>query len=237
MNEIDELFCFVKFGKKEHMENLLHNGELYFNTPSVYKNLQSIDKERGDSNEGAECVINEHIKSIKLEHSSFGTMILNPISNQLSKIIQYNYYFLSYSLLVISSRTFFNTNEFQIDKRILNMGETDTAVIITDPYRFLSSVSDTLKKENLSYKFGLVEYKNIDQRGKFELNPFIKKIDHQYQMEYRLIIYNEVDNAKKIQIKSIADYSYLVSAKSMIETIWNVKRNPISADSVKRNPY
>lgn len=223
MNKSDILFCFVKFGKKEYMEKLIQDGELYFNTSSEYNKIQSVDNVRGDDNEGAEMIINKQLTDIRIEHPSLGSVDLKPNSNQLSKLIQYNYSFLSYSLLAISSRTFSNTDKFQIDKRFLNMEKTDTAVFITDPYRFLKSVSEELKKENLAYKFDFTEYKQLDQQERVDLNPFVKKKDHQYQMEYRLIIPNESDCARNIQIGSIADYCHLVTAESMIETTWNVK--------------
>jgi hypothetical protein len=84
MKEIEQIFCLIKFGQKEHVEKLLKEGELYFNTVSTYAELD--DEERGDANEGAEWINNAQVVKIKVEHPTLGSLELFPATNQLSNL-------------------------------------------------------------------------------------------------------------------------------------------------------
>jgi len=219
MKEVEQIFCLIKFGEKEHIEKLLKQGELYFNTVSTFSELK--DKERGDVNEGAEWIKNAQVKKIKVEHPTLGSLELFPATNQLSKLVQYNFYYLSFSLYAITPRCFEVTNKFQIDNRMLEFN--DTALFIKEPYKFINSVVSKLKKDGIKYEANIVTYDDLCREGSLEITPFTKKIEHQHQMEFRIIIENTDNEAKVISIGSIEDYSVLLSSKSMIETIWEAK--------------
>ena len=62
----DRVFCLVKFGKKEHMENLLNWGEVCFTALTLFRD--SLEQERGDSFEAAFSLKNVILKEIKCEH-------------------------------------------------------------------------------------------------------------------------------------------------------------------------
>jgi len=220
MKEIEQIFCLIKFGQKEHVEKLLKEGELYFNTVSTYAELD--DEERGDANEGAEWINNAQVVKIKVEHPTLGSLELFPTTNQLSKLRQYNFYYLSFSLYAISPRSFEKTDSFQIDNRMLSF--SDTAILIKEPYKFINSIVSKLKKKGIKYEANIVTYDDLCREGNIELSPFIKKMEHQHQMEFRIIIENKDNQPKLISIGSIEDYSVIVSSESMIATIWQAKK-------------
>jgi len=224
MKNLEQIFCLIKFGSSEYNEKLLKEGELYFNTPIKYNELSGSENETGDNNEGAEWIENTQLKKISVEHSTTGELVLTPIPNSLSKIIQYNYYYLSYSLFVISSRLFENTDKYQIDKKMLDMKNANSALMIKEPYKFINCIISEIKKLGLQYEAGIVEYKKLNCEGRIEIRPFDKKIEHQHQVEFRIVIENKDNLPKKIYIGSIEDYCIISSSKSMVETIWEAKR-------------
>lgn len=214
---MDRILCFIKFTEHKFAESLLKKGQVFFNLPSSYNKLD--EKERGDGNEGAEWIDNSQLVNIKAEYP-YGTFEFKPMSNSPSKITQYNYYFLSFSLYAITSAHFNNDKKHQIDSRLGDFG--DTAVIIEQPYDFLDSVITELKKNNLKYEIKLINYRDLTN-ARVDLVPFDKKLEHQHQCEFRIIIENTEDIVKIIEIGSIEKYSRLINSKHIIESIWTAK--------------
>jgi hypothetical protein len=101
---------------------------------------------------------------------------------------------------------------------------SDTAILIKEPYKFINSIVSKLKKEGIKYEANIVTYDDLCREGNIELSPFIKKMEHQHQMEFRIIIENKDNQPKLISIGSIEDYSVIVSSESMIATIWQAKK-------------
>lgn len=217
---MDKIFCFLKFTEREFAEKLINKGQIYFNLPNTFNKL--VNKERGDDNEGAEWIDNSSIVHIKVEHPTLGTFEFQPVPNSVSKIVQYNYYFLSFSLYAITSALFNNDNTHKIDSQMSEFG--DTAIIIDEPYIFLNAIISELKSKNLEYEINLVNYRDLTN-GKVVLVPFDKKQEHQHHCEFRIIIKNTDDTPKIIEIGSIKNYSRQVSSKSIIESIWTAKRD------------
>lgn len=208
-------FCLIKFGSEKHMESLLKNGELYFSTAESFK--KSSNLERGDTYEGAEFIENFQMEKIKIEHKTIGTREFKTHPNKLTKFIQFNYEYLSYSLYAITPSLFENSENCRIDKRMLEFGES--AVLINDPGMFLKDVFSKLKEMGNNRNFAdFVKYRDFGCNGKIDVNPFIKKIEYQHQNEFRIITENSDDKPKLIKIGSIEDYSHLLSSKYLIES-------------------
>ena len=217
---MDKIFCFLKFTEKEFADKLLNDGEVYFNLPSSYNKL--TENERGDDNEGAEWIDNSQIVHIRSDHPTLGTFEFKPVPNSPSKIVQYNYYFLSFSLYAITPDLFDNSDTYKIDSRMREFG--DTAVIIEEPYIFLNAIIAELKSKNLRYEIKPANYRDLTN-GRVDLVPFDKKQEHQHQCEFRIIIENTDNTAKTVKIGSIEKYSRLVSSESIIESIWTANRS------------
>ena len=193
----DKIFCLIKFGERPYMERLLKYGELFFNTSAKYNELHKDENERGHINEGARWVENALIAKVEADHLALGKFTFKPVQSKLSKLIQYNYFYLSYSLYAISHRTFENSNIHKIDSKILEFG--DAAIFIQKPYKFLTQ----LKENSIRYDANFVEYVDLDKKGKINLSPFDKKMRHYHQMEFRIIIEDIDDKLKIINIGSI----------------------------------
>ena len=204
------------------MQRLLDRGELYFNHPRLYNEWQAQEPQSGDIFEGADWVENAYVKKIQFLHPTLGTGELIPDPRELSKQIQYNYDFLSYSMYALTTDEFVGKDTFSIDPGNADLKDADSAVFIQEPYLFLKAVTAEIKSRNLRYRAKHVQYKDISTEGLTKMNPFIKKKEHQHQNEFRIILENMDDKPQAISIGSIATYSYLVSAKSMIETVWKV---------------
>ena len=224
MNDPNKIICLVKFGKQQYLNELLKKGELYFNHPKRYNEWQTREKQSGDEHEGAEWIENAHLTKIQYSHPVIGEGEFKPVKGQLAKIIQYNYFFLSYSLYALTTDSFTENDTFRIDPRNAELKDADSAIFIQEPYKFLRTVTDEIKSRNLQYEARLVEYKNMSTEGRTEMNPFTKKWEHEHQNEFRIIIENVNNKPRTIQIGSIEEYSHLVSAESMIEMTWTAKR-------------
>ena len=170
----DKIFCLIKFGSKSNLKRLLEHGELYFNLPQTYNGWSASELESGDINEGVEWIENTQIKKITVHHPKLGDFKFNAVHDKLSRITQYNYHFLSYSLYAISPPTFSKHNEFKIDKQVLNLKNVDAAVFIKEPYDFLTQVTSVLKERNVQFEANFVEYVDLEEKGEIELGPFRK---------------------------------------------------------------
>ncbi len=218
---IDIPFVLIKFGSKKNMLKLINNGELRFSLSKEYNELVD-EKERGDLYEGAEKVVNSQITKIETQHPTLGKHTFKPVLGKLSKLIQFNDSYLSYSLYAISPRTFIDKNQHKIDKEHLEFG--DSAIFIKQPLEFLNLITDQLKKEKIEYEMNFVEYLDYEKEGEISINPFNKKMEHSHQMEFRIIIKNIDNKAQFLRIGSITKYSNLVTSQSMIDSDWEAKR-------------
>jgi len=218
---IDIPFALIKFGSHKNMLKLMNDGELRFSLSKEYNDLIN-EKQRGDLYEGAEKIINSQVLKIETKHPTLGNYAFKPVVGKLSKLMQFNYYYLTYSLYSISPRNFIDKNEHKIDKEHLKFG--DTAIFITKPLEFLNAITSQLKKEKLEYEMNFIEYLNYEKEGEIEINPFNKKSEHSHQMEFRIIIKNINNTPQFLRIGSIAKYASLVTSQSMIETDWLAKR-------------
>jgi hypothetical protein len=216
---MNKILCFIKFSTDEFAGKLFRQGQIYFNLPSTYSN--SLETERGDINEGAEWIDNSEIVNIKAEHPTLGMFEFKPLSNPPSTILQYNYYYLSFSLYAITPELFENSNTYKIDSRMSEFG--DTAVIIEEPYIFLNSVIEELKKKNMKYEIKQVIYRDLTNK-RTDLTPFDKKQEHQHHCEFRIIIKNVDNEPKTIEIGSIEKFSRLISSDTIVESIWTATK-------------
>lgn len=217
MNKLDnKIFCFIKFGPEEHLLNLRDYGELYFNVPKNFNNY--INLQRGDLYEGSEWILNTEFSKIEVEHPSIGRFKIIPNKGDLGRLIQYNYTYLSYSLYTISTYTFAESLQHQIDDSLLQFG--DSALLIKEPYKFLNKISRYFIQHGIQYEMNFVKYIDFTKKGKINTNPFNKKLDHSHQMEFRIIIKNLNNAPEKMRVGGIHDYSSLLESKSIIEMKW-----------------
>jgi hypothetical protein len=187
--------------------------------PTFYN--ESTNSEQGDVNEGAEWIDNTPITSINVTHPTIGTFEFKPVTDAPSKVVQYNYYHLSYSLFAFTSDLFDENDNYKMDPRVSKFG--DTAVFIEEPYKFLNCLTEKLKNENIKYEIKNVDYRNLTS-GRVELTPFDKKEEHRHHCELRVIIENTENKGKSVDIGSIEQYSKIVKSNLLTESTWSAKR-------------
>ena len=213
MKNLNNCLVFIKFTQKKYAEKLI-NGEIFFNLPTYYNS--SDNEEIGDQNEGAEWIHNSEVKSIRAEYPGNKIFNFTPIPNSISKITQYNDYFLSHSLYTVYKSGFNESGIFKVDSKMQN-SKYDTAVVIENPFAYLKLIEEKLKLEKINYEMDLVNYKNLNI-GKIDLTPFDKKLEHSHQNEFRIIIENFNNSTKTINIGSIEKFCKLVPSEVVIES-------------------
>lgn len=221
MSQAELPFCIIKFGKKDRLESLLNKGELFFSKTENFNNTKKLNNERTDDNEGAEWIENLYISEVKVNHPKLGEIKFNPAPNSLFKFTQFDHNYLICSFFIITTKDFEESDILEIDKKVLELG--DHALIIKNPKKFLDSVTQALDYENIDYQINKVEYKELKTDGRIEMNPFIKKIEHQHQKEFRIIIKNQLDS-KLIRINKIGENGTIVTSKYIVESKWEVNR-------------
>ena len=217
---MDKILRLIKFFKEEEFaDKFLKLGQVYFNVPIVYN--ESTNNEQGDVNEGAEWIDNTPILSVKVEHPTIGTIELKAVTTEPSKVIQYNYYYLSFSLFALTPDLFDENDSYKMNPKIREFGET--AVVIREPNKFLKSLTEELKSKNIRYEISLVNYRDLSS-GRVDVNPFDKKQEHQHQCELRIIIENTENTARSIDIGSMEQYSKIVASNLLTESPWTIKQ-------------
>ena len=204
---------FVKFGQKDHIEELQNKGLLYLNTVDFFKNLETEQGVRGDFLEGA-----SELKNIFQEDKSVLTfnpgkkdeMNFNLTNAQIRQ-------FFNYKGNIFSLFSIFNNNE---ETQIIEFGKSmksfgNTALIITNVNEFLIKVKLELKKRKFKFHLGLIDYYNEYERNLKELNIFKKASTFQNQNEFRIYVENENNKSLKIEIGSIKEITYLIKSEEL----------------------
>jgi hypothetical protein len=213
MKNLNDCLMFIKFTQKKYAKKLI-NGDIFFNLPTYYN--YSDNEEVGDQNEGAEWIDNSEVKSIRAEYPGNKIYNFTAIPNSISKITQYNYYFLSFSLYTVYKSAFNESGIFKVDSKIKN-SKYDTAIVIEDPFEFLKRIEEKLKLEKINYEMDSVNYKNLNI-GKIDLTPFDKKTEHSHQNEFRIIIKNLNNSTRTINIGSIEKLCKVVASEVILES-------------------
>jgi hypothetical protein len=218
---MSEIICLIKFGKKQHLEDLINNGILRFSPIKSFRD--SEQKEQGDIFEGAFNIINEEFSKIEVKHPTLGNHTFKPVPKRLGRISQYNEdSFCLFSSYAITLDTFNNKDNHTIDHKMLEFGEY--ALFIKEPYEFLNRIYQELNLLNINFKSNLADYIDLSKRGDIDLSFFNKTDELSHQLEHRILIKSD-DEPKYIQIGSLKEFCDISTATDMIKTKFQAKRN------------
>tara|TARA_R110002049_G_scaffold60372_3_gene162255 strand:- start:1106 stop:1771 length:666 start_codon:yes stop_codon:yes gene_type:complete len=221
MNEPERILFFIKFGKKKYLESLLKNGELFFNAPKVFNKIKETNTEQGDENEGAIWIKNSENVELTINHPEIGEYKFKSIPNKVTKLTQFNHNYLICSFYAITNRDFEQSKILEIDERMSNFGEY--ALIISNTKLLTDSIINSAEKEGLSLSGKKVEYKELSILGRIELNPFIKKIEHSYQKEYRLVIKNSLESSKILKVCELGENGKIIPTENLKKLKFEIK--------------
>lgn len=221
MENTENPFCFIKFGKKEHLKSLMNNGELFFNKTENLNEGISINDEQRDENEGALWIKNIGLEEVRFKHPTKGEFKFKTDPNDLAKLIQFNHNYLTCSFYIITTKDFEKSNILKIDERMLKFGSH--ALIIKNPKILLDNIKKVLKEKDIGFNARKVEYRNLKEEGEIKMNPFIKKIEHNHQKEYRIILKN-YNEPLILKIDKIDSNGILVTSQYLVESKWEAVR-------------
>ena len=226
----ERILLLIKFGKKKHLESLLKKGELYFKTPKAFNDIKKNNEEQGDENEGAIWIKN--LKDIKLtiNHPDHGDFNFKSVPNKLMKLTQFNHNYLTCSFYAITTKDLETSNILKIDKRMKMFG--DHALIITNTKIFVESVMKSAEKLRLKMIATKVTYQDLSQEGHFEINPFIKKVEHSHQKEYRMVIKNSSKPFLKLKVCKLGEKGKIIPTSRIEELTMEAKTKTTHQDDL-----
>lgn len=198
--EPNKVLALFKFGKREHIDQFVHEGLIYMNSLKYFKTLEG-DLLRTDKHEGASYNLQADGAILRMEHNGKWVdvatirdqIVSSDGKEHLTKV------FCMYVLLESASKSL-------VDPRNFEFG--DTFVILKDGDEFLRRVHATAKKENIVLKQGCVEY--VDKaKHNGAIGVFRKFSEFAYQSEFRLSVVTEKETPFSLRIGDISDISMI----------------------------
>jgi len=200
-------FCiisFLKVGKREHIENLLYKGEVYFQSTSWFKKQEEENNELGDEFESA-CWIHQFDDClIKDDNDEWQKVNLEPfVVRQYNSVINQGNAFCLYA--------FHKQGGGKIQYPLINRKKFgDTILCIYNPKAFIDRVESAIRKEGYSCASGPVKYYDENMINGF-ISPFHKRLKYELQQEARIFIPNTKNMPITLNIGSIEDIAFLVT--------------------------
>jgi len=199
---------FLKFGKKEHMEKLIYEGEVYFNTIDTIKKFDN--EEIGDRLEGLSFI--SHLPNCKIQCNEKN---LGEAQNIVMK--QENYINRNLFCLFALENQYVIDN---LDKNLLlsiNVSKYSKfgthCVVIGDIPEFRQRLLKKIKEKELKVEHQLVRYLDFSKYNG-EVTPFMKDIKYSHQCEYRFLVHNTKDAPVKFSIGNIEDIAHIIPISS-----------------------
>lgn len=199
----------LKFGSKKNILDLFENGTIYMNTIEYFRKVED-EELRGDKYEGVSRVINSLPGNFKMpgidrEFNYIKVHLKESYKEVLGNI---------YSLYAISSKGFPHPLDFKFDERNLRFG-THGVMIKNLPF-FFNKIENELKKNNLKFNHGFVDYYEKEEVCR-EITLFEKPLEFECQKEFRFYVENDKIEPIKIQIGSMKDYAELFKIEDLLE--------------------
>lgn len=210
------IIFFLKLGSEENILDLFENGTIYMNTIEYFRKVED-EELRGDKYEGVSRVINSlpgtfKIPGIEREFNYIKVHLRESYKEVLGNI---------YSLYSISSKGYTNPLDFEFDKRNLRFGTH--GILIKNLSLFFSKIESELKRNNLKFNHGFVDYYDKEEVCK-EISLFEKPNEFEYQKEFRFYIENDKIEPIKIQIGSMKDYAEIFKIEKFLKMKLIVKK-------------
>lgn len=211
----------VKFGKKEHIENLYNHGELHMNNLPYFWKIEG-DEARHDPNDslaeihmgnrGYAILKIPEGKEVKINITTWDYKIPPATPEKI-------YLFCMYAL-----RPFHGS--FPVDERNFTLG--DSALLLLNGDEFIKRVAAALKKESIVGKSDLVEYVADNYTGR--IGSFRKREKFSYQSEWRLVCLGGSGKYRKSYIGSLRDISRVIPTKEINTEIKIIPNNATAPD-------
>jgi hypothetical protein len=198
-------FIFFKFGSEENITDLFENGTIYFNTIDYFQKLEGQGL-RGDNYEGTTKIINHKSDKLRLTITIPETGKEIPINLSKFHLREFLKDIIGnlYSLYCLGHQDVLESDNFKIDPRVKEFGTH--FIIIQKPEIFINLICNELDKNKFDYQIKQVEYYEKEKING-EISLFHKTTEFEYQKEFRIVLFNNENKPKKIQIGSLKDYA------------------------------
>jgi hypothetical protein len=198
--EPDGILALFKFGKREHIDQFVHEGHIYMNSLNYFRTLED-DMLRADKHEGASYNLQADGAILQMEQSEKWVDVAK-IKEQLvwsdgSKDV--TNVFCMYAFRESASKNF-------IDPRNFGLGDAFAMITAKDGDEFFRRINVAAKKENIVLEQELVEYVN---KATYDgtMGVFRKFSNFAYQSEFRLSVVTGKDTPFSFRIGDISDIS------------------------------
>lgn len=188
----------VKFGQREHLEALLHEGVIYMNNIEYFRKYEETQPKhmRGDQCECFDYICQNNTVKVFFEEYVWEADNVTMLANWGTYP---GYLFCMYAAHADSN--------LQVDGRMLDFGEY--AVIIQHPDEFIRRVQSYCAKNQITANCFPVQYYD-EQTESGLLHPFKKRSQYSYQSEARIYIYEQNPHENMIlRIGSICDIAIM----------------------------
>ena len=196
---MERILAIIKFGKEEHINDLVRNGVLYLNPLSYFKKSDNDDFRR-DNLEGISGLFQADGAILKME-------IDDKFQNvaEIRGSIKFHDFIDGPKVNLYCLHLFRESHiETLVDK--LNLEFNDTFVAFKNGDVFLNQIREGIRKAGFKFKEGDVIYQDYSKySGK--LNLFHKSDKYKYQSEYRFVVYSNSTNPIKITIGDLSNFS------------------------------
>jgi hypothetical protein len=212
------VLAFIKFGRQEHMEPLLKEGALYFETLKYFRDLVDGGELRGDPDEAlSEVYYGPQFTEFTMTGEDRRVFdLLDPLNGVQAARAQFRYSGAEglnvYCLYAVTPQSVY------IDPRCLKFGTH--YVLIRDKHEFLKRVCRAHKSDSTfqAIKMDLVRY--VDEgvhSGEFA--PFCKYKPYAYQSELRIVLSPASSKPFMLRIGSIDDIAEIGFSKDLNGTL------------------
>lgn len=203
------ILSFLKFGKKEHIQDLYGNGTIFLNPIQYFRKLEDNGL-RGDNYEGINKIHNLPSGEFKIESLNYkGKYISMQIKESYSEVLGN-----LYSLYAISSHGFPAPKDFKIDQRNSDFGKY--CLLIKNVAAFLERIEESLKRNNLKFSKGFVDYYDANSTNG-EISLFQKPKQYDHQKEFRFYVDQNSIKPLILNIGSLKDITEIFKTNDIIK--------------------
>lgn len=227
-----KLFCLIKFGNEEHLEELLKKGKLHFSSIQDLRKVEAENVEehfRNDRIEGVQMYRSIGPTNIKMTPSD------NPNAPSITVPVQNITYWSSpefilgniCSFYAISESCFKDNKLVPLDERMKLFGAH--LIFISNVSEFNRRLKAALKKQQINAYNNFVEY--FDEKNFVgDLHLFNKRSRYDYQKEYRIYLETENKVAIDIYLGNLEDIAFVTPVESLnyLKMTLNKKNNSVA---------
>jgi hypothetical protein len=210
VNEEEQWIVLLKFGQRDHLEQLREGGVVYMNPQTYFAKLEA-DALRSDRFEGADRIIQPNALKRLIVQSNVDARKLTIPASQLRGPLRL-------SLGPCNIYCMFAVTEparFSVDERCFGFG--DSFVIVWDTQAFVDRLTAAARAVHLDLQYRLVEYDPNVLSG--ETGPFRKPATFAYQNEFRFVVQPGSCDAIVLRLGSLIDITYGIYPLSEINRL------------------